>query len=554
MHADDRRETTLAPTGFAERQPDLLRLDLLRAQSMIVPREGERVMDEQSLALRDDAARGDHRFRQGAENAATVMGFLDRDGHWLQVTQRLRSLLGYSPADVAVHTIFDLLGPDDQSAVATAFGDLLSGRRSSYAMTTRYRRRDGQQIWLDLTLTPLDPTDAAPRFFAVIYDVTRHHDAERRREILAEVSDLLASPHDLPRILDEVADATARAFDGWVTVDLADFADTLHRVAVSHPDPVQAAYLCLLNPNHGDDSPRRDPTTRRVMVVPLLARETRVGMLRVEALDWNRRYDTHDVGLAEEIGRRCAVVIDYARLLASERQAKAKTQAALALRDQFLSVAAHEFKTPLTSMLGMSQITERALARSETPDRERLRGYLGIVVDQGRKLAKLIDQALDVTRWEEEGLVLDRHRTDVTALVDGVVELARLKDPSHPIALEAGRSISALVDPLRLEQALTNLLDNAAKYSPPGSLIGVEVTTTPTALSLVVTDHGIGIPPDRRERIFERYYQAHHVSYRSGLGLGLFLSRQIVERHGGTLTVNFPEGGGTRFLIHLPLA
>lgn len=282
MHPDDRRETNLAPMGFAERQPDLLRLDFMRAQPIIVPREGEWVMDEQSLALRDDAARIDQRFRQGVENAATAMGFLDRDGRWLQVNQRLRSLLGYSLADVATHTLFDLLGPDDQSAAETAFGDLLSGRLSSFAMTTCYRRRDGQQIWLDLTFTPCDGTDASePWLFAVIHDVTRHHDADFRREILVEVSDLLASPHDLPRILDEVAAATARAFDGWVTVDLADFAGKLHRVAVAHPDPVQAAYLCMLNLEHGDDSPRRRaPATRRVMVVPLLARQTRVGTLR----------------------------------------------------------------------------------------------------------------------------------------------------------------------------------------------------------------------------------------------------------------------------------
>jgi len=200
----------------------------------------------------------------------------------------------------------------------------------------------------------------------------------------------------------------------------------------------------------------------------------------------------------------------------------------------------------------MSQIAERVLALSETPDRERLRGYLGIVVDQGRKLAKLIDQALDLARWADGQVILDRQCTDFTALVEGVVELARLKDPSRPIVIQASGSIQANVDPLRLEQVLTHLLDNAAAYSPAGAPIEIALHLTPTALSLAVTDHGIGIPPEHRTHLFERFYRAQPESHQSGLGLGLFLSRQIVEQHGGTLTVDFPEAGGSRFRIQLP--
>jgi len=510
-------------------------------------------MGEQSSALRDDVTCTDHQLSQGVENAVTAIGFLDHHGRWLQVNHHLRSLLGYSRADRATRTLFDLLGPDDETRVEAAFGDLQAERITAYDVTTCYRRHDGQQIWLDVTLTRVDGGYISePCFFAVIHDVTQHHAAERRREILAEVSDLLAASHDLPQILDQVADVTARAFAGCVTFDLADLGGKLHRITVSHPDPVQAAYYRLSNPSQRDDPPLRDPILHRVMVIPILAREARVGTLRVEVLDGNRRYDIQDFGLAEEIGRRCALVIDYARLLASERHAKAKTQAALALRDQFLSVAAHELKTPLTSMLGMSQIAERVLALSETPDRERLRGYLGIVVDQGRKLAKLINQALDLARWADGQVILDRQCTDVTALVEGVVELARLKDPSRPVAIQASGSIQANVDPLRLEQVLTHLLDNAAAYSPAGAPIEIALHLTPTALSLAVTDHGIGIPPEHRTHLFERFYRAQPESYQSGLGLGLFLSRQIVEQHGGTLTVDFPEAGGSRFRIQLP--
>lgn len=376
---------------------------------------------------------------------------------------------------------------------------------------------------------------------------------ERRRAILTEVSDVLATPCEVPLILDQVARVTARAFTGWVTVDVADCAGEFHRVAVCHPDPYRADRLRQANPNQGDDGRRRGHAgSPLAMVVPLIARETRVGTFCVGALAANQPYQDEDFALAVEIGRRCTLVIDNARLVATERHSIAQAQDALALRDQFLSIAAHELKTPLTSMLGMSQIAERILAHHETPDRERLLRYLAIITDQGRKLAKLVDQVLDLARWEGDRLVLDREATDVTALVESVVERFRAADDFHPIDIHAPGPISAYVDPLRLEQALTNLVDNAFKYSPAGSPVEVKLETTPSALTIAVIDHGIGIPPERREHIFERFYQAHPESYRSGLGLGLFLSRHIVEQLGGTLTVGFPEAGGTRFLIRLP--
>jgi signal transduction histidine kinase len=111
-----------------------------------------------------------------------------------------------------------------------------------------------------------------------------------------------------------------------------------------------------------------------------------------------------------------------------------------------------------------------------------------------------------------------------------------------------------MVDPLRLDQALSNLLDNARKYSPDGSPI--EITTSRPAADLVeisVRDYGVGIPPDRRERLFERYYQAHGDGFASGMGLGLYVSRQIVRLHDGDLRAEFPEDGGTCFVISLPV-
>lgn len=112
--------------------------------------------------------------------------------------------------------------------------------------------------------------------------------------------------------------------------------------------------------------------------------------------------------------------------------------------------------------------------------------------------------------------------------------------------------LPARVDALRLEQVLTNLLDNAIKYSPDGGTITVTLGQTAAELCVSVRDHGLGIPAEQRGRIFDRFFQAHQDGHRSGMGLGLYISKQIVDLHGGEITVEFPADGGTCFVVHLP--
>jgi signal transduction histidine kinase len=111
----------------------------------------------------------------------------------------------------------------------------------------------------------------------------------------------------------------------------------------------------------------------------------------------------------------------------------------------------------------------------------------------------------------------------------------------------------ACLDPLRIEQVLVNLVNNAIKYSPDGGAIDVGVTQHGEVAQVAVRDHGLGIPPEYREHIFDLFYQAHARSHRSGMGLGLYISRHIVDLHGGFITADFPADGGTRFVVTLPV-
>jgi signal transduction histidine kinase len=175
------------------------------------------------------------------------------------------------------------------------------------------------------------------------------------------------------------------------------------------------------------------------------------------------------------------------------------------------------------------------------------------VGSQADKLARLVGQLLDVSRMESGKLQLERQPTDVVALVHQVAAAAQPLTEQHTLHVTTPAALECDVDPLRLEQVLTNLVDNAIKYGLEGGSVELSVSQpAPETVELSVRDHGPGIAPHRRADIFERFYQAHDDGGRKGMGLGLYVSREIVELHGGHIRAEFPDDGGTRFVVWLP--
>ena len=216
-------------------------------------------------------------------------------------------------------------------------------------------------------------------------------------------------------------------------------------------------------------------------------------------------------------------------------------------------MAAHELKTPITTILTLTGLALKQIVGPTGPNPERLRSVLRALDRQATKFGGLVSQLLDVSRVEAGQLVLARETTDLTRLVEEVAARTRLQTSQHTVAVHAPSSVPALVDSLRVEQVLTNLLSNAIKYSPAGGPIDVEVwTPDPETVSIAVRDRGIGIPVEHRQRLFDRFYRIRPADRVAGMGLGLFISRRIVEAHGGIIDVEFPPDGGTRFLFSLP--
>ena len=257
--------------------------------------------------------------------------------------------------------------------------------------------------------------------------------------------------------------------------------------------------------------------------------------------------------LVRNITERKQAEVERERLLQAERRARETAEAALRARDEFLSVAAHELKTPITSLRGYAELLMRRVESGRISDSKEIVRALETIDRQADRLAILVNQLLDISRLDQGTLRLDRQVVDLAALVRRVVGTMQASTSRHILTLRAPPSLPAFVDPARMEQVLYNLVDNAIRYSPEGGPVEVEVSTpTPDTVRISVRDYGMGIPPEQRPYLFTRFFKAGVKRPAGGLGLGLYIGQRLVALHGGTLTAEFPEDGGSRFIVTLP--
>jgi signal transduction histidine kinase len=253
--------------------------------------------------------------------------------------------------------------------------------------------------------------------------------------------------------------------------------------------------------------------------------------------------------LQSYLGITAVTVITLAAAMGERMQA-------IAVRDDFLSIASHELKTPLTALKLTLDRAAQQLEAGEPPPTtwERMSEWLGASRRQMGRIERLIEDLLDVTRLRADRLSLTFERLSLTELVRETAtrfgeELARV---GCPLELDVPEGINARCDRTRVEQVLTNLVTNAIKYAP-GQPVEVSLRADDGYVRVAVRDHGAGIPKREQARIFEPYRRLASTKHMGGLGLGLYIGRQIAEAHRGALWVESAPGAGTRFVLELPL-
>ena len=459
--------------------------------------------------------------------------------------------------------------PDDRPLAQRTF-DQARASDAAFECECRLRGGDGMFRWFLMRATPFkDSLHQLTRWFGTATDIDEQKHVEANLRFLAEASAVLSASLDYQATLARVAELAAPALcDGC-------FIDLLQEDGHSSTLIFGQAGRQLLNGQVEECAPLNwqpgfgpnqviqtgvaelypDPSDElgfhSAMVVPLQVRGRALGAITFVSAASDRRYNRQDLGFAEELARRAAAAVDNARLYE-------EAQKAIHARDEFLSIASHELKTPLTPLKLQLQTLRRLQDRGMVEGQDfhdRLRKVLNTSDRQIERLNKLVEELLDVSRINNGKLLLSPEEVDLTELVSEITQRFNneLQVSQCSLRIDARAKIVGHWDRLRIEQVVVNLLTNAMKYGPEKPILIEVRSEADGAMALIrIQDHGIGISKADQDRIFGRFERAVPAANFGGLGLGLYIVSQILEAHGGSVTVESELGSGSTFTVRLP--
>ncbi len=278
------------------------------------------------------------------------------------------------------------------------------------------------------------------------------------------------------------------------------------------------------------------------IIAPVRGREGILGILSISRDKDRMPFDELDFSIVQEIGRRAGTILDNNRLFLS-------TQRAVRARDEFLSIASHELKTPITALKLQLQMMIRG---NKTKEIER---PIINAIRQIDRLTMLVNDLLDVGRLESGKMNYHLTSTQLGSLVSEVAEAMhpQFEAAGTELKLELTHDPSVFVDSYRMEQVMVNLLNNAMKYGL-GRPVHVLLEQKEKHAIFTVKDHGVGIPEGHISKIFDKFERGGKISSIAGLGLGLYITHEIVKAFNGTIVVKSKEGEGTEVSVHLPLS
>lgn len=520
---------------------------------------------------------------------------VDGEGRTVFINPAGQRLLGTSEIDIPItkqaeaYRLRDqhgrLLNPQELPAAQA-----LSTGRPVHDVTILIAR--DETVAVSMSATPLHEDGQTSAVIVTFRDITERRAFEEemqiqaeRAQILADAGAFFASNIDPTWVTQAIAERVAEVLGDWSAVILRNsaapeltVASIYHRdmaslglawsyiyrqplvvgegiigqvVASGYPSLTTnvRAIVDTKNPGTYHPSPVK---LASLLILPLRTRREVIGALVIAANDPDRAMTDEKLPLAELLAERASLAIENARLYTEQVEARHKLEDLSRLKDEFLSIASHELRTPVTSIKGYTQLSKMLIKEGDLETSEE---YLDIALDQIDRMSRLILELLDVSRIETGRLEIRRESIVWTNFVRDIVHHhhTSVSDRRFHLSVPDGDKI-VVGDRDRLEQVLGNLLENAVKYSPDGSDITVTVDDKGDSFLTAVCDRGIGIPSDELAQVFERFHRGRHVSSTNygGLGLGLYITKQIIERHGGSIWVESKEGQGTTFYFSLP--
>ncbi len=528
-----------------------------------------------------DRSYEEQRFEAIVNQALVGIAQVDLTGRFILVNQHFCELVGRSREELLRLHMQDITHPEDLGGNLPLFERAAKGG-PAFTIEKRYLRPDGSVVWVNNAVSVLTNPEGQPHHLvAMSQDITERKRTEAQLRFLSDASRVLSEwPEDVEQALQAIARLAVSSVATVCVADLVQPEGGLRRVAAAHREPAMEPvvrrlmkypfathtpiYAVLQTGQallHADITPEmrqriaHDAEHLEILhalgahssiAVPLKARGRMLGILLFSTSEPGRRYAPDDLAMAEELAHRMVATLENARLF---REA----QDAVHLREEFLTVASHELRTPLMSLNLQVDLLQRGLSEQS---RQTVTRTLSAVRRQLTRLSSLVDSLLDVSTLTAGRLELELSEVDLVQLVRETL------DRMHDVFAQAGSKVALHApsepilgcwDAARLEQVLMNLLGNAARYGR-GRPVHVELSTDNAHAFLRVRDEGIGIAPEDRERIFGRFERAVSQRHYGGMGLGLYITRQLVEALGGEVRVESEVERGSTFEVRLPLS
>jgi PAS domain S-box-containing protein len=505
-----------------------------------------RDVERERVRLAEQVRRERELLRQVVDNAPLPISIVAGPEHRYLLANPAHRQIAHGRGDPVGRTVAEVWPELAEQILPILDRVYHTGEPYSHRDAPFHLRRDGQveELYSTISLVPLkDPQGAVWGILGVGIDTTAQVLARRRIEQLAAEAQERAA--QLRIVFDSMVDAVFVA-DGAGNVTLAnDAAREMMGLETAERAPLSAAELAAaLHMRSRDGSPLAPsdlPLTRAlageaVEEADLLVHSPSQGR------DLYVRASAAPVqGAVGRVTGAVQVLRDITELIELDR-----------LKDQFITMAAHELKTPIASMKGYAQILLRRQSGISSEGREML-----AAIDRGAtRLDHIIADLLEVSRLQLGTMTVGRDTIDLVELAREAARGPAAQSPQHRLLLPSGGAVWVRADRERVRQVLVRLIDNAIRYSPQGGDVEIEVAARDESGVLSVTDHGVGIPRERQGRVFERFYRAHAgtpYDY-GGLGIALSISRDIIRRMGGDMGFRSQEGEGSTFFFSLPLA
>ncbi|MFD2599587.1 chemotaxis protein CheB [Sphingobacterium corticis] len=493
-------------------------------------------------------AKSENRFKLVSMATSDTIWDWDLVNNTIWRNHNFNSMFGFEPNEQTKSTAFwyERIHPEDRKRVQESVHRAINEQEENWSAEYRFAKADNSYVEvLDRGSIQLDSNGVPYRMVGSVIDVTRVKEAEHRKQelqdfVLRQQKEFYELFANVPALI-SIRKGSSLTYE-YTNTAFNQFYDELSFMGLATTDAHRVGVDKALYKS--DQEILKSGNSFSGKALPITKYDSEGNEIGNAWLDY---LFTPVYNEKEEIDGVAFFGFEVSELM----KAQLATKELMHRKDEFMSIASHELKTPLTSLKGMLQIASRYISLDKS--KSTIEEFVGRSLKQTDKLTFLIDDLLDVTKIQAGKLQLNYTVFNLSELLDDLVRGLQAEHADITIHIDVVSSIKVDADQHRIEQVLSNFLSNAIKYSPDSKEIFVELKRKNKHTAyLAVKDTGIGIPKEKQEFVFDRFFRAEESNNYSGLGLGLYISKDIILRHSGKIGLISKEGEGSTFWFTIP--